>query len=83
MAVDPNYECSRCGKPTRREMITVKRAVFLEMGERARTIRARVVDWLCPECVAADVDWNRPPYRTPYTEDPKPPTLPEREETLV
>lgn len=65
MANEPNYACTRCGSDTKRELLTVKKSVFLEMGEGARTIRSRVTDWLCPPCVAGDHDWNRPRFSAP------------------
>lgn len=57
MANEPDYACTRCGTDTARDLLTVKRAVFLEMGEGARTLKSRVTDWLCPKCVASDADW--------------------------
>lgn len=65
MASELNYSCTRCKKNTPRDELTVKKSVFLEMGELARTIRSRVVDWLCPECVVKDLDWRRPPNQIP------------------
>lgn len=62
MPQQEEYRCSRCGTPTRRDLLTVKKAVFLGMGVGAATLRSRVVHWLCDRCVAKDPDWNRPPY---------------------
>lgn len=53
-----DYRCTQCGEETPRELLTVKRVAFLEMGEGAKTLRARVVAWLCPICVATDKDWK-------------------------
>lgn len=62
------YECGPlpdfgCGRTVERELLTVKRAVFMEPGEGAKTLRSRVIAHLCPECVAKDLDWNRPPHQ--------------------
>jgi hypothetical protein len=54
------YQCTRCGKPTPRSELTIKRAVFMTPGEGAKTLRSRVTDHLCPVCVAGDGDWRRP-----------------------
>lgn len=59
MAGNPEYKCTRCGKDCQRDLLTVKKAVFLEMGMGGRTIRSRVVGWLCPSCTANDSDWNQ------------------------
>ena len=59
------YGCTNCGDPTKREDLTVKKAVFLEMGEGARTHRSRVVGWFCPKCVTSDIDWNREKFSPP------------------
>lgn len=60
------YACTRCGtEVTDRDRLTVKKASFHGMGTKARTIRSRVVAWLCPECLKKDVDWNRPAYTDP------------------
>jgi hypothetical protein len=64
MALEPDYVCSGCEQPTRRDRLTVKKAVFLGMGERASTLRSRVVGWLCPGCVQKDNDWNQTPYKS-------------------
>jgi hypothetical protein len=70
MAQTEEYVCSRCGQPTARDLLTVKKASFLEMGVRGRTLLARVVAWLCPRCVASDEDYNREPYTQPRYEGP-------------
>lgn len=59
MANNREYVCTKCGKSEQRSLLTVKKAVFLEMGEGGATVRSRVTDWLCPPCVAKDEDWNR------------------------
>jgi hypothetical protein len=62
MANHPDYDCTGCGQSTKRELLTVKKVVFTEMGEGARTVKSRVTDWLCPRCTATDVDFNREPF---------------------
>ncbi len=59
--LDFEYQCSRCGKHTPREQLTVKKAVFVTPGEGGKTLRSRVTDHLCPTCIIADPDWCRPP----------------------
>lgn len=54
-----DYRCTNCGTSIDRNLLTVKRIAFLEMGEGARTLRSRVVGWLCPVCVANDTDWRK------------------------
>lgn len=63
----PHYACTNpeCGREVPREQLVVKKAVFLEMGEGARTLRSRVVGWLCPVCVSKDPDWNREKFNPP------------------
>jgi len=68
MGNTPNYACTRCGNSVGRELLVVKKAVFLEMGEGGRTYRSRVTGWLCPPCVAADEDWNREKFHPPKAE---------------
>lgn len=77
MPQQEEYRCSSCGKITKRDLLTVKKAVFLEMGVRAKTLKSRVTHWLCPVCVVADADWNR----EAYVQQPeyKEPSLPARE----
>lgn len=68
MAIIRRYICTRCGtapksdtqpQATARDLLTVKKVLFVEMGAGGRSIKSRVIDWLCPSCVAADSDWNR------------------------
>jgi predicted RNA-binding Zn-ribbon protein involved in translation (DUF1610 family) len=60
------YACTNCGAEVPdRDKLTVKKASFHNMGAKARTIRSRVVHWLCPACLKADPDWNRPAYSDP------------------
>ena len=65
MPQDHEYICNGCGKPTRRSMLTVKKILFTGMGAGASTDRARVVAWLCPDCVKKDPAWNLPPNIQP------------------
>lgn len=65
MAADHEYKCANCGKHTPRDLLTVKKVLFLEMGAGGRTIRARVDKWMCPDCVKADPHWNLPSHRQP------------------
>lgn len=65
MPVDYEYVCNGCGKPTRRSMLTVKKILFTSMGAGSTTTRARVKQWLCPECTKKDEDWNLPPHLQP------------------
>lgn len=64
------YFCTRCGKQTDRDKLTVKKAVFTEMGSKAKTFKSRVVAQLCDRetCLPADKDWNLPPYNEPEFE---------------
>lgn len=65
MANQPHYACTRCSKPTKREELTVKKALFTEMGMGAGTKRARVTDWLCSTCLDSDPDWQREKFSPP------------------
>jgi len=61
-----SYACTKCGKDVPdRDRLTVKKASFHTMGARAKTIRSRVIHWLCPDCLKVDPDWNREPYQDP------------------
>lgn len=53
-----DYRCTRCKTATKREELTVKRAVFLTMGEKPKTLRSRVVEWLCKTCLVSDPAWQ-------------------------
>lgn len=57
------YVCSNCGDFTEREMLTVKKVSFQEIGLNPTTLRARTVAWLCPKCVAIDPDWRQEAYQ--------------------
>lgn len=59
------YTCNNCGKVTDRDKLTVKKAVFTDMGTRARTHKSRVTDHLCPPCLSKDLDWNREAFSEP------------------
>ena len=66
MAATRIYRCTRCRKGPneglKREQLTVKKVVFSQMGSGARVIRSRVSEWLCPDCIGQDKDWNREPF---------------------
>lgn len=65
------YKCTRCGNSPgetpeeARELLTVKKVSFLGMGTGAKTLRSRVIAWLCPKCVSEDDDWNAPAFDGP------------------
>lgn len=64
------YVCTKCKRDVLdRDRLTVKKASFHNMGSKARTIRSRVVHWLCPDCLKADPDWNRQAYSDPTETD--------------
>lgn len=60
--------CSKCSASIDREELVVKRAMFVEFGTGGKTIRSRVVAWLCPACLKKDTDWARDAYTTPEME---------------
>lgn len=66
------YECGNCGAETERERLTVKKVEFREMGSRAKTVKSRVVAWLCPACLVKDPVWNM----EPFSESPNVPVAP-------
>lgn len=65
MPMEYEYACTRCGKMKHRDVLTVKRVMFTTMGEGSRTIRSRVMEWLCNDCVQSDKEWNLPPWKSP------------------
>ena len=65
MPNQPDYACTSCGTPTQRDLLMVKKTVFLEMGMGGRTFKSRVTGWLCPSCIRKDDDWNREKFHTP------------------
>lgn len=71
MANSPDYVCSNCKREVPRELLTVKRATFMQMGAGARTLRSRVKGWLCEDCIAMDPDWNQEELLTPGNEAKK------------
>jgi hypothetical protein len=74
-----DYYCTRCGNKTPRDKLTVKKAVFTDMGTKARTHKSRVTAHICPTCLVKDKDWQREAFAEPEFE-----AIPEnmREETL-
>ncbi|HEY6021731.1 MAG TPA: hypothetical protein VIY48_18235 [Candidatus Paceibacterota bacterium] len=67
MAREIEYKCTSCGQPQSRSDLIVKKVVFLEMGAGGRTIKSRVIHWLCRVCKSRDVDWNREAFEQPGT----------------
>lgn len=59
------YACTQCKSPTKRELLTVKKIIFQEIGVKPRQARSRTAAWLCPLCLSRDPDWNRPAYVAP------------------
>lgn len=55
--------CNRCRRVTPRHLLVVKKVLFTGMGAGAKTHRARVTDWLCPDCTKEDPDFNRETYQ--------------------
>lgn len=66
--IDFDYKCSMCATPTERELLTVKKVSFLEMGARPGTIKTRTESWLCPNCLKKDTAFNIPKGFAPGTE---------------
>ena len=78
MPNQPHYGCTNpdCLSPdVDRELLTVKKVVFLEMGEGGRTVKSRVTAWLCPTCTATDPDWNREKFNPPRPQGFLPPLM--------
>lgn len=65
MPTEHDYKCDGCGRDTKRDLLTVKKVLFVEMGAGGKTLRSRVDSWLCPPCVKADPHWNMESYRHP------------------
>lgn len=65
MPNNPNYACTNCQRPTKRDDLTVKKSLFVEMGAGSRTVRSRVVAWLCNSCLIQDVDFRREKFSPP------------------
>lgn len=60
-----SHECSNCKRITQRDLLMSKKVMFQELGVKPKIFRSRVIAWLCPTCVAADEDWQRPAYESP------------------
>lgn len=60
-----DYTCTRCGASPGRDLLTVKKVHFLEIGVGGKTRKTRTVDWLCPLCTSRDPDWKREAYDAP------------------
>lgn len=54
------YQCTVCKRTVPREQLTAKRISFQTMGERFKTLRSRVIGWLCEDCREKDSIWNLP-----------------------
>lgn len=70
------YKCSRCGQEKARDELVVYRVQFMTMGKPNKTLRSRVLGWLCQSCVEKDPAWNRPvhaasPGLAPFMDNPK------------
>lgn len=63
MANEPDYICSNCHQEIDRELLTVVKVSFNEMGVGGRTLRSRVIAWLCPKCLKENPHWNRVPFQ--------------------
>lgn len=73
----PAYFCTVCGKRTQRSQLTVKRAIYAEMGRGGKVIRSRTTGWLCSTCRTADPDWRQDVYSdAPGWQAPAPPRPP-------
>lgn len=58
------YVCSQCGANVGKDKLTVKRVMFQTAGMRFKTLRSRVVAWLCQSCRDEDPAWCAPPRAT-------------------
>lgn len=54
-----DYRCADCGKRKPRAELVAKRIAWMEMGEGAKTVRARVIKWQCRDCMMKDPEFNR------------------------
>lgn len=59
-ASEPTKVCTRCNKPEKRSNIFVMKVAFHMLGQSSSQKRSRTVDWLCPECLGASLEWNIP-----------------------
>lgn len=75
MANNTEYKCSNCDKPTKRELLVVKKIHFLGIGVRAKTLKTRTQGWLCPDCLVRDPDWKKEAYDAPGLRPGERPTL--------
>lgn len=76
MAAITDYRCTVCKTKTPRELLTVKKIQFLEMGVKGKTLKTRTAEWLCPSCVAKDEHWRKEAYDAPgLRDDSEHPTL--------
>lgn len=71
MSNRPVHRCSVCKQVKKRDELFVKRVVFQTMGSGARTVRSRVLSWLCGPCTMEDEDYNRESFVPVYEQQPK------------
>lgn len=69
MSAVTDYRCTRCKKKTARDLLTVKKIQFLEMGVKGKTLKTRTADWLCPACIVQDEHWKKEAYDAPGLRD--------------
>lgn len=60
--MEPDYRCTSCGQPCDRELLTVMKVSFNEMGMGGRVLKSRVAGWLCPKCVRENQYWLMEPF---------------------
>lgn len=58
------YLCTNCGQYTERELLTVKKVVFTEMGSGGKVLKSRTIGWLCNDCIEDDEHYNLDAYTT-------------------
>lgn len=51
------YKCTGCEQITPREDLMAVRVSFRLMGDYGRTVKSRVVGWLCPDCLGKHPVW--------------------------
>lgn len=61
----PDYRCTRCGRDETKDRLTALKVSFLRMGIGGRTLKSRVIAWLCPGCLGKDKVYNSPEHSGP------------------
>lgn len=56
------YNCTECGEPYDREILSAKKVSFHAIGVKGRMLRSRTVAWLCPRCLVRDPAWTAEAY---------------------